>query len=293
MQRILPSPQKWATKVTAQAVSKTMASLVVLDRHLWLNLEEIRDAEKMAFLDSPVLPKGLFGPAIDWFAEQFSEAQKMSQALRQVLPKRSGSMTASRQKAPATQPAKPVPPQQQKSEPGFQQQHPRTAKWYPYPKRQGPPPSSNVGPRASKAVLIQQQGRRGGQFSPRLEYSLHSSIPSVRALWAAFKPLHAARLLFEQLFAGFGGRFRGLPVTKQRLSCWIVDAIALAYTSAGLQCPIGVRAHSTRAMAFSWAWSSAISIDEICAATGWSSPSTISRFYNLTVPGLQVRVLSV
>lgn len=48
----------------------------------------------------------------------------------------------------------------------------------------------------------------------------------------------------EQLFVCFG-------VTKQRLSCWIADAIALAYTSAGLQCPTGVRAHSTRGTAFS------------------------------------------
>ncbi|KAL0183604.1 hypothetical protein M9458_019300, partial [Cirrhinus mrigala] len=46
-----------ATKATAQAISKTMASLVVLKRHLWLKLTEIRDAENMAFLDSPILPK--------------------------------------------------------------------------------------------------------------------------------------------------------------------------------------------------------------------------------------------
>ncbi len=47
-----------ATKATAWAISKTMASLVVLERHLWLNLTEIRDAKKMAFLDSTFLLKG-------------------------------------------------------------------------------------------------------------------------------------------------------------------------------------------------------------------------------------------
>ncbi|XP_016107756.1 guanylate cyclase 2G-like [Sinocyclocheilus grahami] len=52
-------------KATAQAIGKTMASLVVLECHLWLNLIEIRDAEKMAFLDSPVSRKGLFDPAVD------------------------------------------------------------------------------------------------------------------------------------------------------------------------------------------------------------------------------------
>ncbi len=44
----------------------------------------------------------------------------------------------------------------------------------------------------------------------------------------------------EQLFVCFGGHTKGHPVTKQRLSRWIVDAITLAYSSLCLQCPIGV-----------------------------------------------------
>ncbi|KAL0204548.1 hypothetical protein M9458_002566, partial [Cirrhinus mrigala] len=95
----------------------------------------------------------------------------------------------------------------------------------------------------------------------------------------------------EQLFVCFGGRNKGHPVTKQRLSRWIVDAIRLAYSSLGLQCPIGVCAHSTRGMASSWAWSSGVSIAEICAAAGWASPSTFTRFYNLDLPALQASVL--
>ncbi len=49
----------------------------------------------------------------------------------------------------------------------------------------------------------------------------------------------------EQLFVGFGNRAKGGPVTE-RISRWLVGAITLAYSSSGLQCPIGVRAHSTR-----------------------------------------------
>ncbi len=82
----------------------------------------------------------------------------------------------------------------------------------------------------------------------------------------------------EQLFVSFGNRAKGHPVTKQRLSKWIVDAVMLAYSSLGLQCPIGVRAHSTRGIASSWAWSSGVSITEICAAAGWATPSTLARF---------------
>ncbi|XP_059380084.1 uncharacterized protein LOC132115689 [Carassius carassius] len=73
----------------------------------------------------------------------------------------------------------------------------------------------------------------------------------------------------EQLFICFGSRTRGLPVSKQRLSKWI------------------------RAVSSSWAWSSGVTIAEICAAAGWNSPSTFARFYNLDVPALHARVLSV
>ncbi len=40
-------------------------------------------------------------------------------------------------------------------------------------------------------------------------------------------------------------------VSKQRLSHWIVDAIMAAYTSQGLECPLHLRANSTRAIASS------------------------------------------
>ncbi|CAM4555573.1 unnamed protein product [Leuciscus chuanchicus] len=78
----------------------------------------------------------------------------------------------------------------------------------------------------------------------------------------------------EQLFVSFGGRTKGLAASKQSLSRWIVDSIAAAYASKHLQCPMGIRAHSTRGMASSWAWSSWISIHDICMAAGWASPST-------------------
>ncbi len=74
-----------ATKTMAQAIGRSMASLVVLERHLWLTLTEIKDADKVPFLDAPVSPTGLFGPAVEGFAEHFTEAQKSSQAMRLVL----------------------------------------------------------------------------------------------------------------------------------------------------------------------------------------------------------------
>lgn len=115
-------------------------------------------------------------------------------------------------------------------------------------------------------------------------------------------PVRAIRMYIErsaafrqsdQLFVCFGDRTLGSPVTKQRLARWLVEAIALAYSSSGLPCPLGIRAHSTRGVASSWAWSSGVSLTDICTAAGWASPSTFVRFYKLDVPTLHTRVLAI
>ncbi len=96
-----------ATKMTAQAICRSMASLMVLERHLWLNLMEMKDADKVPFLDSPVSPTSLFGPAVEGFAERFTAEQKSSQAMWHFLPKHSSSAAASsRPKMVPTKPAK-------------------------------------------------------------------------------------------------------------------------------------------------------------------------------------------
>ena len=84
---------------------------------------------------------------------------------------------------------------------------------------------------------------------------------------------------------------RGLPTTKQTLSRWIVDAIALAYESSGLPSPLGVKAHSTRGVAASKAFLAGVSMRDICDSAGWSTPMTFVRFYGLDMqatPGSSV-----
>jgi len=46
-------------------------------------------------------------------------------------------------------------------------------------------------------------------------------------------------------------------------------------------------------MASSWAWTCDVSLQDICKAAGWASPSTFIRFYNLEVPALQTKLFSV
>ncbi|KAI2646434.1 Gag-Pro-Pol polyprotein [Labeo rohita] len=61
-----------ATKVTAQALGRAMSTMVVQERHLWLNLAEMRDTEKVRFIDAPISQAGLFGETVEEFAQQFS-----------------------------------------------------------------------------------------------------------------------------------------------------------------------------------------------------------------------------
>ncbi len=164
------------------------------------------------------------------------------------------------------------------------------------------PACLEFGPNDSKVVLKPRHG-----YVPKvLSTPFRAQVITLSALppseedreLSLLCPVRALRIYFErstslkQLFVSFGNRTKGHPVTKQRVSKWIVDAVMLAYSSLGLQCPIGVRAHSTRGIVSSWAWSSGVSITEICAAAGWASPSTFGRFYNLDVLALQARVLS-
>ncbi len=95
----------------------------------------------------------------------------------------------------------------------------------------------------------------------------------------------------DQLFVCFGGKQKGRAVSKQRLAHWIVEAIVLAYQARCLPCPLGVRAHSTRGVASSWALARGASIADICKAAGWATPNTFARFYNLRIEPVSSRVL--
>ncbi len=58
-----------------------MSTLVVQERHLWLCLADMKEQEKVQFLNAPVSQTGLFGDAVESFAQQFSAAQKQTEAI--------------------------------------------------------------------------------------------------------------------------------------------------------------------------------------------------------------------
>ncbi len=137
-----------ATKVTARAVGRAMSTLVVQERHLWLCLADMRDTDKVRFLNSPVSQTGLFGDAVENFAQQFSAVQKQSEAISHILPRRSAVASTlppaapqparRRGRPPATAPA-PAP-----------QQEPPPKRRHAASRKRGPQPIQAPAKRAAK-----------------------------------------------------------------------------------------------------------------------------------------------
>ncbi len=75
------------TKRAAQAVGKAMGFMVVLQRHLMLNLADLKEADRKVLLNAPVTPSGLFGDAVESITDRFAEAQKRAKAMSHVMPR--------------------------------------------------------------------------------------------------------------------------------------------------------------------------------------------------------------
>ncbi len=63
-----------------------MSTMVVQERHLWLNLVEVKDVDKARFLDAPISQAGLFGDTVEGFAQQFSAVQQQTEAIQHTCP---------------------------------------------------------------------------------------------------------------------------------------------------------------------------------------------------------------
>lgn len=70
------------------------------------------------------------------------------------------------------------------------------------------------------------------------------SLCPVRAL-ALYVSCTQLIWIMDQLFIAFHPGILGRPVSKSRLSRWVVEAIRQAYASAGVPLPFGVQAHLT------------------------------------------------
>ncbi|KAK0155322.1 hypothetical protein N1851_002331 [Merluccius polli] len=123
---------------------------------------------------------------------------------------------------------------------------------------------------------------RLARFDSSSEEGRSELLCPVRALRAYIAATAGIRQS-EQLFVCHGGPNRGCALSKQRLSHWVVDAITHAYGASGRPPPSGVRCHSTRSVATSWAALRGVPLEAICAAASWATPGTFTRFYRINV----------
>ncbi len=80
-----------ATKQAATAMGRSMAAMVVTERHLWVNLADIGKKEKGFLLDAPVSPFKLFGTSVETVVKKFREARARSAAFKTFIPRSSRS----------------------------------------------------------------------------------------------------------------------------------------------------------------------------------------------------------
>ncbi|MGL5830224.1 MAG: hypothetical protein ACRC0L_11735, partial [Angustibacter sp.] len=106
------------TKVTARSLGQVLSTMVVQERHRWLNLAQRADVDKVRFLNAPVSQVGLFGDTVEDFAQQFSAIQRQTEAIKPNLhlPVAEGALlrllhrasSAPRRRAPRRRAAPPV-----------------------------------------------------------------------------------------------------------------------------------------------------------------------------------------
>ncbi|KAK9957719.1 hypothetical protein ABG768_011942 [Culter alburnus] len=65
-----------------------MVDSVAAERHLWLNLMEIHDKEKVFLMNVPISQSDLLGEAVNTVVDKFRAAKSQSAVLRQFMPRR-------------------------------------------------------------------------------------------------------------------------------------------------------------------------------------------------------------
>ena len=101
-------------------------------------------------------------------------------------------------------------------------------------------------------------------FSSDQDRRLHNICP-IRTLLHYIQRTKELRGSVSQLFVTHGpGKAAGKAASKPTVSRWLVEAIRLAYTSKGVDPPAGLKAHSSRAQATSWALFRGVPIREVC-----------------------------
>ncbi len=149
-----------ATKVTARSLGKAMSTMVVQERHLWLNLAEMKDVDKARFLDAPISQGGLFGDTVEGFAQQFSAVQQQTEAIQHILPRRDAPSTAAPGARPQSARRRGRPPASSRAAPPQAESTHRPVRRA--SRRRAAPPASQPGPKSSRKSTKRPWRRQPG-----------------------------------------------------------------------------------------------------------------------------------
>ncbi len=243
-----------ATKHTARAVGRSMAGSVAVERHLWLNLTEIREKEKVFLLDAPISQSGLFGEAVSSVVEKFRSAKTQSAALKQFMPRRTRdhstpSSSVSREHS--------LPRKEPFGGSGAQATHPlATAVWgargrsFPHqrPRRRfdlkrpnRPAASANPGrswPSGRNKESVFTVTRRGQ--TPKAFLPVSNALSSLKSVWELWKlwvwPIHVLPVWVQETIASARA-----PATRKLYSSkWgVFESWCLARAIDPVNCPVG------------------------------------------------------
>ena len=153
-------------------------------------------------------------------------------------------------------------------------------------------------PKVMSEFHLSQEVELRSLSSAEVGQTAEQLLPMLCPVWALTEYIQRTQTTrkTDQLFTCIDCSCLGRPLSKSRLSHWIVDTIQKAYAISGVPVPSRIRAHMTCGVATSWALWRGASPATICAAATWSSQSTFSRFYRLNLaasPSISERVLDL
>ncbi|MGH0166660.1 UNVERIFIED_CONTAM: hypothetical protein FKN15_006314 [Acipenser sinensis] len=75
-------------QLNVRAQGRSIASLVVARRQLWLSQARVQEHDKAPLLDAPITPGHTFGPAVEEMLQRSAKAKEASQQLATIWPRR-------------------------------------------------------------------------------------------------------------------------------------------------------------------------------------------------------------
>ena len=85
----------------------------------------------------------------------------------------------------------------------------------------------------------------------------------------------------SQLFMAYGRWVKGKPISKKRLTGWLIECIIYAYNKHDLPVPEGVKGYQTCKMAVTYVDMAGVDPQTICEAATWQSTFTFAKCYRL------------